>query len=139
MLLQFFLSKVRYWSFSWSYLRTYDTIKAWRWNFFKFSWVVHYRKICKIMSKNRESPCYFLSSAGQKIYKNWTKDTIFVYILDFIFMVFFAQKLIYTISIWFNVVFGSFFQQDHLLNLITSGIYVKRWTTCARILKQKLM
>ena len=28
-------------------LRRYDTIKTCRWNFFKFSWVVHYRKIKK--------------------------------------------------------------------------------------------
>ena len=28
-------------------LRRYDTIKTCRWNFFKFPWVVYYRKICK--------------------------------------------------------------------------------------------
>ena len=54
-------------------------------------------------------------------------------------MVFLMQKLIYLISIWFNFVFGSFFEQDHLLNLIILGVYVKIWPTCARILKQKLM
>ena len=36
-------------------------------------------------------------------------------------MAFFAQKLIYTINIWFNFVHGTFFEQDYLLNLIIFG------------------
>ena len=35
--------------------------------------------------------------------------------------------------------FGSFFEQDHLLNLIILGVYVKRWPKCARISNQKLL
>ena len=42
-------------------------------------------------------------------------------------MTYLAQKLIYTINIWFNFVFGTFFEQDRLLNLIILGVYVKRW------------
>ena len=47
-------------------------------------------KYVKIKFKNRESPCYFLSSRGQKIknitkIEHWTKETVFVYILGFIF------------------------------------------------------
>ena len=38
----------------------------------------------------------------------------------------------------FNFVFGSFFQQYHLLNLFISGVYAKRWPKCARISIQKL-
>ena len=38
-----------------------------------------------------------------------------------------VQKLIYTINIWFNVVPGSFFGQDHLLNLIILWVYAERW------------
>ena len=52
-------------------------------------------------------------------------------------MAFLMQKLIYTINIWFNVVLGSFFKQDHLLNLIILGGYAKGWPKCARISKQK--
>ena len=37
-------------------------------------------------------------------------------------MAFLAQKLIYTIIIWFNYVFGSFFEQDHLLNLFILAV-----------------
>ena len=86
-------------------LRRYDTIKTCRWNFFKFFWIVHYRKIVKIRFKNRESPCYFLSSRGQKI-KNITKMeykrlSLFTFLVSF-FMAFLVQKLIYTINIWFN-------------------------------------
>ena len=98
-------------------------------------------KYVKIRFKNRGSPCYFLSSRGQKI-KNITKIEqkrlfLFTFLVSF-FMAFLAQKLIYTINIWFNFVFGSFFQQDHLLNLFISGVYAKRWPKCARISIQKL-
>ena len=34
--------------------------------------------------------------------------------------------------------FGSFFEQDHLLNLIILIVYAKRWPTFARISKQPL-
>ena len=37
-------------------------------------------------------------------------------------MAFLTQKLIWTINIWFNFVFGSFFEQDHLLNLFILGV-----------------
>ena len=60
----------------------------------------------------------FWRSNDQKYYKNWTKDTVFVYILSLIFMAFLAQKLIYTINIWLNFVFASIFEQHHLLNSI---------------------
>ena len=85
-------------------------------------------KYVKIMFKNRGSPCYFLSSRGQKI-KNITKIEqkrllLFTFLVSF-FMAFLAQKLIYTINIWFNFVFGSFFEQDLQLNLFISGVYEK--------------
>ena len=35
--------------------------------------------------------------------------------------------------------FGNFFEQGHLLNLFTSGVYAKRLSKCARISIQKLM
>ena len=38
-----------------------------------------------------------------------------------------------------NFVFGSYFEQDHLLNLIILGVYAKKWLKCARIWKQKLI
>ena len=41
-------------------------------------------------------------------------------------MEFLAQKLIYTIIMLFNFVFGLLFEQDHLLNLIILGVYAKR-------------
>ena len=78
-------------------------------------------KHLKIRFKNRGSPCYFFSSGGQKI-----KDIIeieqkrlflFTFLVSF-FMAFLAQKLIYTINIWFNFVLGPFFEQDDLLNFI---------------------
>ena len=40
-------------------------------------------------------------------------------------MTFLMQRLIYTINIWFKFVFGSFFEQDYLLNLIILGVMRK--------------
>ena len=94
------------------------------------------------MFKNWGWPCYFLSSTGQQI-KNITKIKqkrlfVFTFFASF-FMAFLAQKLIYTINMWFNFVLGSFFKQDHLLNLIILGGYAKVWPKCTHISKQKLM
>ena len=59
-------------------------------------------KYAKIRFKRRGSPCYFLSSGGQKI-KNITKIEqkrlfLFTFLVS-LFMAFLAQKLIYTINI----------------------------------------
>ena len=60
--------------------------------------------------------------------KNWTKETVFVCIFGLIFLWRFShKKLIYTINIWFNLVFGSFFEQDHLVTVFILGVYAKRW------------
>ena len=104
-------------------LRRYDTIKTCRWNFFKFPWVIHNRKICKNQSKNKGSPYY----------KNEKKILfLFTFSVSF-FMALHGQKLIYTINIWFSFVFGPFFEQVHLLNLIILGVYAKRLPKYARI------
>ena len=85
---------------------------------------------------------YFLSFRGQKI-KNITKNEqkrllLFPFLVSFI-MAFLAQKLIHAINIWINFVFGSFFEHDHLFNLIILEVYAKRWPKCARISKPKPM
>ena len=49
-----------------------------------------------------------------------TRLFLFTFLVSF-FMEFLAQKLICTINIWFNFVPGSFFEQDHLSNLIILG------------------
>ena len=107
-------------------LRRYDTIKTCQWNFFKFCLKIIRKlfiigKYVKMRFKNRSSPCYFLSSGGQKIKLITTmeqKVLLFFTILVSFLIAFLPQKLIYTINIWLNFVFGSFFEQDHLLNLI---------------------
>ena len=58
----------------------------------------------------------FLWSKDQDSYKSLTKETIFVYILGFIFYGVSREKTVYTINIWFKFVL--FFEQDHLINLI---------------------
>ena len=68
------------------------------------------------------------------------RDCFCLHYLVSFFMAFLVQKLIFTINIWFNFVFGSFLEQDHLLlNLFVSGVYAKRWPKCAHISIQKLM
>ena len=67
----------------------------------------------------------FFSSWGQKI-KNiikfeQTRLLLFKFLVSF-FIASLAQKLIYPINIWFNFVFGSFFEQDGLLHLIILGV-----------------
>ena len=99
-------------------------------------------KYVKTRFKNRGSPCYFLSSRGGKI-KNITKIEqkrllLFTFLVSFL-MAFLGRKLIYAITTWFNFVFGSFFEQYHLLNLFILGVYAKRWPKCACISMQKLM
>ena len=100
-------------------------------------------KYVKIRFNNMGSPCYFVSSRGQKI-KNTTKVErarlfLFITFLFSFFVAFLAQNLIYTINIRFDFVFSLLFEQDHLLNLIVLGVYVKRWPKCALISKQKLI
>ena len=67
----------------------------------KFLWIFlscsFIRKYVKIMFKNRGSPCYFLSSKGQKI-KNITKIGqkrlfLFTFLVSF-FLAFLAQKMV---------------------------------------------
>ena len=111
--------------------------------FLNFSELFITEKYVKIRFNNMGSPCYFISSRGQKI-KNTTKVEraglfLFITFLFSFFMAFLAQKLIYTINIRFDFVFSLLFEQDHLLNLIVLGVYVKRWPKCALISKQKLI
>ena len=87
-------------------------------------------KYIKIRFKNRGSPCYFLSSRSQKI-NNITKiEQKRLCLCRFFvssFMAFLVKKPISTINMWFNFVFGSFFELEHLINLFISGVYAKRW------------
>ena len=120
----------------------YGIIKTCRWDFFNFSIVIFIGKYLKIRFKNSVSPRYFFSSAGLKI-KNITKieqkaQFLFIFLVS-IFMTFLAHKLTYTIIRWFSFVFGLFFKQHHLLNLIILEVYVKICPKCAQIWKQMLL
>ena len=121
-------------------LRRYDIIKTCQWNFFKFSWIVHYRKICKnqVWKRGHHAIFWALDVKTSKISPKLNKRDCFCLRFCFHFLWSFAQKLIYT-NIWFNFVFGLFFEQDHPLNLFVLGVYAKRWPECARISIQKLM
>ena len=66
----------------------------------------------------------FQRSNDKKYYKNWTKEGVFVYIFGFIFHGVYHAKTDLQL-IWLKFVFGSFFERDHLLNLIILGVYKK--------------
>ena len=91
-------------------------------------------KYVKIRFKNRRPPY----QKHQKYYKNWTKETAFVYILGFNFYGVSHAKTDLHNKYIFNFKFGWFFEQDHLWNVFILGVYGKRWPKCARISKQKL-
>ena len=86
-------------------------------------------KYVKIRFKSRGSPYYFLSPRGQKI-KNITKikqkRLLSFTVLVSCFLTFLAKKLIYTTNIEFKFVFGSFYEQEHLLNIFILGVCAKR-------------
>ena len=88
--------------------------------------VVKYVKI-RFKSTGHVAIFWVLEIKTSKIVQKLNNRDCFIDILGFIFfMAFLAQKLIYTINVWFNFVFGSFFEQDHLLNLFIFGVYGKR-------------
>ena len=104
--------------FHW-YLRRYDTKKIADESFLKFSELFIIGKFVKIRFKNRRSPCYFLSSRDQKIKNiaNIDQKRLFLFLfLGLFVMAFLVQKLIYMKALWFNFVFRSFFEADHLLS-----------------------
>ena len=70
--------------------------------------------------------CHFLEVKRSKILQKLNKRDYFCNILGFSFYgVSYAKTGLHSKYI-FNLVFGSFFEQDHLLNLFVLGVYVKR-------------
>ena len=95
-------------------------------------------KYLKIRFKNRGPPCYFLEVKRSKILQKLNKRDYFSNILGFIFYGISHTKPDLSRKYIFNFVFGSFFEQDHLLYLFILGVYVKRWHKCTHISEQKL-
>ena len=85
-------------------------------------------KYVKIRFKNNGWPYYFLSSRGQKI-KNITKIEqkrlfLFTFLVPF-FMALLAQKLIYTINIWFNFVACGWESSEGPIKVFSSWISLR--------------
>ena len=81
-----------------------------------------------------------LFSNGQKV-KNITKvkqnKLFYLHSWFHFYGVFRAKNDLHNKYI-FNFVFGSFFEQYHLLNLLNLEVYAKKWPKCTSISKQKL-
>ena len=93
-------------------------------------------KYVKTRFKNRGSPCYFLEVKRSKELQKLNKRGYFCTILGFIFYTVNRAKADLRSKYIFKFVFGSFFEQDHLLNLFILSVNAKRWPKCARISKQ---
>ena len=76
---------------------------------------------------------FYRAQKIKNITKIENKETAFVYILGFIFYGVSHLKIDLHNKYTINFVFGSFFEQNHVLKLIILGVYVKRWCKCARI------
>ena len=84
-------------------------------------------KYVKIGLKNRGRPCYFLEVRRSKILLKLNKRDCFCNILGLVFYGVSHAKTDLRIKYIFNFLFGSFFEQDHLLNLFILGVYSQRW------------
>ena len=126
------LSGFKNWDIQDLTLRRYDAIKTCPWNFFKFFWVVHYRKICKNQILKHGTTMVFSGSQKTKNITKVEQKRLFLFtFLIWFFMVLHSKYI-------FNFVFGSFFEQDHLLNFFNLGVYAETWPKYAGISKQKL-
>ena len=74
-------------------------------------------KYVKISFKNRGPPSYFLEVKRYKILQKLNKRDYFCNILGSFFYGFSRTKIDLHSEYIFNFVFGSFFEQDHPLNL----------------------
>ena len=83
-------------------------------------------------------PCCFLKVKRSKILQKLNQRDYCCNILGFIFGAVSRAKTDFHSKYIFNFVFGSFFEQDHLLNLFILRVYAKRLSECTHISKQKL-
>ena len=114
------LSGFEIWDIQDLILRKYDTIKTCQWNFFKFFWVVYYRKVCKNQVEKQEVK-------KSKILQKLNKRDCFCDILSLIFYDVSRAKTYLYSKYAFKFLFSSFFEQNHLLNSFILGVYVQRW------------
>ena len=96
------------------------------------------KKYLKTRFKNRRPLCYILEVKRSKILQQLNQRDYCCNILGFIFYVDSCAKTDLHSKYLFNFVFGSFFEQDHLLNLFILRVYAKRSPKWAHISKQKL-
>ena len=83
-------------------------------------------------------PCCFLEVKRSKILQKLNQRDFCCNILGFIFYAVSRAKTDFHSKYIFNFVFGSFFEQDHLLNLFILRVYAKRLSEYSHISKQKL-
>ena len=134
-----------FWSFIWSHVKILTLCQSLS---RKLSYYVKLKEVWYNKNLTMKSLQIFLScSLKENMYKSGLKTRghiknitkieqkrplLFTFLVWF-FMAFLAQKLMYTVNIWFNFMFRSVFEQDHLLTLFISGVYAKRWPKCVPI------
>ena len=100
-------------------LRRYDTIKTFWWFFFRFSELFIIRKYVQTSSKTGCHHVIFsvLGVKRSNILKKLSRrDCFCLHSWLYFLWRFSSKKLICTLSLWFNFVFGSVFEQYHQLN-----------------------
>ena len=93
-----------------------------------FSELFSTEKYVKIRFRNRVPTCYFLEVKRSKILQKLNKRYCFCNILSLIFYDVSCAKTDLHSKYIFKFMFGSFFEQDHLLNSFMLGVYAQRWT-----------
>ena len=83
-------------------------------------------KYVKIRFRNRAPPCYLLEVKRSKILHKLNKRDCFCNILSLIFHGVSRAKTDLHSKYIFKFVFGTFFEQDHLLKSFILGIYTQR-------------
>ena len=98
------LSGFKNWDIQDLTLRRCDTLKSYRWNFFKFSWVVHNSKTYKSGLKTGDH----VTKKIKSITKIKKKTLLLFKFLASFFMAFLAQKLIYTTNLYLTLCLADF-------------------------------
>ena len=93
---------------------------------------------CKKKTNSPAYPFFSTSPDMTTVFHMWLLTLLVVYI-PFTFLVLFLWCFFAKTDLHDKHMFGSFFKQNHLLNLIILVVHAKRWPKCTHISKHRLM
>ena len=89
-----------------------------------------FKKYVRIRFRIKGPPCYFLVVKRSKVLQKLNKRDRFCNFLSLTFYGVSLAKTDLLTKYIFKFVFGSFFEQDNLLNSFILRVYVQRWPKC---------